>query len=218
MRLKNSENLEPLFWEAIQIQQEENNSFREATANENYAKYLASKSDTTQAIVYAKKAVELAEESENTESLLRTLDLLTVIDKQNASSYAQEYFIVNDKLQKDERALRDKFARVRFQTDEFIEKNGLLANQNKLLTREKQLWSAISVIGLLSAISVLVIILQRIRNRSLKFKQQQQESNQEIFNLLMTQQGKLEEGKKLEQERISQELHDGVFGGVAFKI
>ncbi|SMC50535.1 tetratricopeptide repeat-containing sensor histidine kinase [Cellulophaga tyrosinoxydans] len=210
MSLNSSENIEPLFAEAIQIQQNENNSFSEATTVGYYAKYLAFKGDTLIALEKAKKSVALAEKSNNTEGLLRSLDFLTIIDKPNASKYAQQYIVVNEKLQKDERTLRDKFARVRFQTDEFIEKNELLANQNKLLTREKQLWSAISVIGLITAIAILVIVLQRIRNRNLKFKQLQQESNQEIFNLLLLQQGKLEEGKKLEQERISQELHDGV--------
>ncbi len=208
--LKRQEDLTPLFREAIEIQHKENNVFSEATAIGYYAKYLSDKGDHINAIAEAKKAVELAAASKNTEGLLRTLNLLTIIDKPNASKYAQQYIAVNEKLQKDERTLRDKFARVRFQTDEFIEKNELLANQNKLLTREKQLWSAISVIGLITAIAILVIVLQRIRNRNLKFKQLQQESNQEIFNLLLLQQGKLEEGKKLEQERISQELHDGV--------
>jgi len=41
-------------------------------------------------------------------------------------------------LQEEERKLRDKFARVRFQTDEFLLKNELLEAQNKLLAREKQ--------------------------------------------------------------------------------
>ena len=168
--LKRKEDLTPLFSEAIEIQHEENNMFSEATAIGYYAKYLSDKGDQINAIAEAKKAVKLAAASKNTEALLRTLDLLTLVDKPNASAYAQEYIAVNEKLQKDERTLRDKFARVRFQTDEFIEKNELLANQNKLLTREKQLWSAISIIGLITAIAIIVIVLQRIRNRNLKFK------------------------------------------------
>ena len=49
-------------------------------------------------------------------------------------------------------------------------------------------------------------------NSQLKFKQKQQESNQEIYNLMLSQQGKFEEGKQLEQKRISEELHDGILG------
>ena len=51
-----------------------------------------------------------------------------------------------------------------------------------------------------------------LRNNQLKFKQRQQESNQEIYNLMLSQQGKFEEGKQLEQKRISEELHDGILG------
>ncbi|QWX85504.1 hypothetical protein H0I23_07660 [Cellulophaga sp. HaHaR_3_176] len=205
-----TEDLEPQYLEAIAITREYNNTFSEATSTGYYAQYLAYKNDTLKSKKIATKALALSENSENFESLLRTLDYLTLIDKKNASIYAQEYFVVNKKLQEDERKLRDKFARIRFQTDEFIERNQLLGRQNELLTREKRLWSALAVSGLIGIVAILIIVIQRIKNNNLRFKQQQQESNHEIFNLLMTQQEKLEEGKKIEQERISQELHDGV--------
>lgn len=60
--------------------------------------------------------------------------------------------------------------------------------------------------------AILIIISQRIKNQRLKFKQQQQETDREIFNLMLAQSGKLEEGKQLEQKRVSQELHDGILG------
>jgi len=57
-----------------------------------------------------------------------------------------------------------------------------------------------------------VNISQRIKNQKLQFQQSQQKSNEEIFNLMLSQQGKLEEGKHIEQKRISEELHDGILG------
>jgi signal transduction histidine kinase len=54
--------------------------------------------------------------------------------------------------------------------------------------------------------------MQRIKNQRLRFQQQQQEANQEIFNLMLSQKQKLEEGKQTEQKRISEELHDGILG------
>lgn len=207
--LHTTEDLSPKYLEAITISKDNNNTFSEATSTGHYAKYLASKQDTLQAIGFAKKSIALAEQSENSESLLRMLDYLTLTDKKNATGYAQEYFSVNKKLQEEERQLRDKFARIRFQTDEFIEKNELLAKQNNLLKREKQLWNALAIVGFIGIIAILIIVIQRIKNNDLRFKQQQQESNLEIFNLLLKQQSKFEEGKKIEQERISQELHDG---------
>lgn len=45
----------------------------------------------------------------------------------------------------------------------------------------------------------MAIVSLYVSNNQLKFKQRQQESNQEIYNLMLSQQGKLEEGKQLEQ-------------------
>ncbi|MDP5231058.1 MAG: ATP-binding protein, partial [Cellulophaga sp.] len=212
--LKTSENLEPLYQEAILLLKNTNNEFNEATSTGYFSNYLVYKKDTIAAISYAQKARALAETSENTQSLLRTLDLLTRIDPKNATEYAQEYFTVNTKLQEEERQLRDKFARVRFQTDEFIERNQLLSKQNELLEREKYFWTVFALFSFLAVIAVLIIVIQRIKNKNLRFEQQQQEANQEIFNLLMNQQKKLTEGKKIAQERIAQELHDGVLNDI----
>ncbi|MBT8239072.1 MAG: two-component sensor histidine kinase, partial [Croceitalea sp.] len=61
-------------------------------------------------------------------------------------------------------------------------------------------------------IAVFIIVNQRVLNQKLRFGQKQQESNQEIYNLMLSQYGKMEEGKKLEQKRVSEELHDGILG------
>jgi len=58
----------------------------------------------------------------------------------------------------------------------------------------------------------LVMIDQRRKNQKLRFEQAQQRTNQEIFNLLLAQSSKIEEGKQLEKKRISEELHDGILG------
>ncbi|MBU2996061.1 hypothetical protein KO500_06430 [Cellulophaga baltica] len=207
--LNTKEDLTPIYLEAIAITKDLKNTYSEATTSGHYAKWLAYKKDTLQSKAIALKGLKLSRESENYESLLRILDFLTTVDKDNATAYAQEYFKINKKVIEDERKLRDKFARTRFQTDEFIERNELLAQKNDLLFREKRLWITMSIGGLITIIAVIIIFIQRNKNKELQFKQQQQEANQEIFNLLLKQQSKLNEGKKIEQERISQELHDG---------
>ncbi|HMB62621.1 MAG TPA: sensor histidine kinase, partial [Eudoraea sp.] len=83
---------------------------------------------------------------------------------------------------------------------------------NQLLARQRQLWIGIAAGLLLLAVSLFIIIDQRVKNQKLRFQQQQQEANQEIFNMMLTQKQKIEESKKTEQKRISEELHDGVLG------
>ena len=46
----------------------------------------------------------------------------------------------------------------------------------------------------------------------MRFRESQQQANEEIYSLMLNQQGKLEEGKQLEKQRISEELHDSVLG------
>jgi signal transduction histidine kinase len=203
-----SDNLKPLYQEAITTINE--NDFLKSTIYSHFATYLASKNEQLSAIYFSKNARKLSIKTKNTASLLRSLELLSKIDKPNSSKHAQEYILLTKRLQQEERDIKDKFARIRFETDEFIKENELLDNRNKLLSKEKQLWTSIAITFLIVASAVIIIILLRIKNNDLKFKQNQQEKNQEIFNLLMQQQGKFQEGKKLEQERISQELHDGV--------
>jgi len=70
--------------------------------------------------------------------------------------------------------------------------------------------------GLLSLLAAFLLayifIQQQLNKKELQFRESQQMANEEIYNLMLTQQLKLEEGKQLEKKRLSEELHDGVLG------
>lgn len=183
-----------------------------SNASQNLSLYYLKQRDSSKAIVKSLKAKKLAKTVNDNESLLEALNLLVKIDTENSISYTQEYISLNDSLQQQERINRNKFARIRFETDELSAENKLVNAENQLLEKQNQLWAGIAVIVLLIAASIFIIISQRTKNRILKFKQKQQASNQEIFNLLLAQKKNIEEGKKMEQKRISEELHDGVLG------
>ena len=59
---------------------------------------------------------------------------------------------------------------------------------------------------------IYIILAQRAKNKELKFAKQQQETNEEIYNLMLSQQDKVDEARALEKKRISEELHDGILG------
>ncbi len=176
-----------------------------SVSNYNLADYYLYYGDTLTALSYAKKAKETSKVINNNKRLLEVLKLYPSLDPKNAATYTQEYIALNDSLQMEERKTRNKFARIRFETDEFIA-------QNQLLARQRQLWIGIAMGLVLLAGSIFIIIYQRIKNQRLKFDRQQQESNQEIFDLMLSQKKKVEEGKQQEQKRISEELHDGILG------
>ena len=60
--------------------------------------------------------------------------------------------------------------------------------------------------------SIYIIVTQRAKNKRLRFNQMQQEANEEIYNLMIAQQDKIDEGRTHEKKRISEELHDGILG------
>ncbi|NNG11572.1 MAG: sensor histidine kinase, partial [Arenibacter sp.] len=176
-----------------------------ALTNFQIAEYYLGKQDTTMALEYAQNAKNISEQTSNNRRLLESLELIAKLDPINSSQYTQEYIKLNDSLLAEERAARNKFTRIRFETDEFIE-------QNELLTKQRQLWIGIAVTLFVLAGFILIILDQRRKNQKLRFEQAQQKTNQEIFNLLLAQNKKVEEGKQLEKKRISEELHDGILG------
>ncbi len=169
------------------------------------AEYYATVKDTIQALQFAKEAKQLAATTDNQRELLTSLILLSKLDRKNSYTYTNEYIKRSDSLQKEERVIRNKFARIRFETDEFIV-------ENERLSRQKEFILITSGLILLFGSLLYIIRSQRAKNKNLQFEQQQQKANEEIYNLMIAQQHKLDEGKRKEKERISQELHDGVLG------
>ncbi len=190
---------------ALKISEEANAVYEQSYTQYNLAEFHLSFNDTIEAYDYAMNAVKLGKRSANNDRLLETYELLARINPDEAVTYAEAYINLNDSLQMQERKIRDKFARIQFETDEFIAENVSLA-------RQRQLWIGIATGLFLLAIAIFIIIDQRSKNQKLKFERQQQEANQEIFDLMLSTSQKVEEGKHNEQKRISEELHDGVLG------
>lgn len=200
-----TEQAEKLLREAFDINSQTGDLYDKARLHYFYAEVLATKGDTVQAIAQANESYTLARETYNNDRSLDALKLLTKFDMANASAYAEEYYQLNEIISEEERTKRDKFARIRLETDEIIE-------ENQILTKEKQVWVYSAILLIIFGVGFMLMVSLYVNNNQLKFKQKQQESNQEIYNLLLSQQGKFEEGKQLEQKRISEELHDGILG------
>lgn len=200
-----TEQAEKLLNEAFTINTKNGDLYDKARLHYYYAEVLASKGDTAQAIAQANESYAIARETYNNDRSLDALKLLTKLDNTKASAYAEEYYQLNEAVSEEERTKRDKFARIRLETDEIIE-------ENQILTKEKQVWVYSAILLIIFGIGFMLMVSLYVNNNQLKFKQRQQESNQEIYNLLLSQQGKFEEGKQLEQKRISEELHDGILG------
>src|SRR5690606_40824485 len=90
----------------------------------------------------------------------------------------KQYISLNDSIQKNERARRDKFFRIRYETNK-------IEQEKERIARER-MWLIILLAGVLVTFFLIYIILsQRAKNKKLKFARQQQETNEEIYNLML---------------------------------
>ncbi|WP_103072246.1 tetratricopeptide repeat-containing sensor histidine kinase [Aquimarina sediminis] len=195
-----------LFYKALKIRDSIDDKNGIATNTLHLAEYYQSIEKDSIARMYAKQSRDISLQLHNNVELLQAYRLLSKIsDSEEGLEYANNYIALNDSLVKEERAFRDKFARIRFETDEIKDENLKMTRENEILI--------IAILGL-TALFLLgyIIFRQQQSNKELLFAQTQQESNEEIYRLLLNQQIKLEEGRQMEQQRMSEELHDGVLG------
>ncbi|MEW7290740.1 tetratricopeptide repeat-containing sensor histidine kinase [Aquimarina sp. 2304DJ70-9] len=195
-----------LFYMTLKIRDSIDDQYGIATNTLHLAEYYKSIDNDSIAKLYVERSRDISLDLQNNEELLKAYQLLSEItNNEKGLEYANKYIRLNDSLVKEERLVRDKFARVKFETDEITEKNLQISRENEILI--------IAILGL-TALFLLgyIIFRQQQSNKELMFAQTQQEANQEIYRLLLNQQIKLEEGRQLEQQRMSEELHDGVLG------
>lgn len=168
----------------------------------NYYKYVK---DTLNALKYAKEANTLAKQIKNGRDYLTSLKQLANLDTQNSKKYLDRYIVFNDSLISVERKTQNKFTRIEFETDEYIEETKRLNQQ--------RIWILVTSIGGILILSLLYFLrVQKVKNEKLSLEAEQQKANEEVYVLTLQQQAKLEEEKVKERNRISEELHDGILG------
>tara|TARA_R110001592_G_scaffold78715_5_gene235930 strand:- start:2035 stop:4017 length:1983 start_codon:yes stop_codon:yes gene_type:complete len=180
-------------------------SYNSIIINQHLAQYYNDQNKKDSAKYYAYRAKDVSEQYHN-DDLLKSLLLLSRIEEDSlAVKHYNAYIKLSDSLIKNERTIRNRFARIRFETKEIEQKNIQFA-------REKMWLIIISVIVTITALLIFIVIVQRSKNNELKFVQKQQETNEEIYNLMLSQQENIEEARTMEKRHISQELHDGILG------
>jgi signal transduction histidine kinase len=203
--VRDMKDLPNLFYKALKIRDSLNLTSGVIINKTHLSEYYAFHNDTLKAIQYAKQALALSRSTNRLRSILETLKQMGAVDSKNASKYSKEYILINDRLQKAERKMGEKFSRIEYETDEIKVENTNLEGQNKKLLLI--FGSFIILVTLLYTINN-----QKVRQRELLFKQQQQQANAEIYNLLINQQNTIEANSIKEKKRVARELHDGVLG------
>lgn len=170
-----------------------------------YANLKAVLGDTLAALPYAEKALALARQNSDYDRELQVMQLMARLHPTNALHYVDAYYALNDSLQQVERNHSDKYARVRMETNALIQKNEDLIDEKT--KAEKAIVWLVWGIFVIFMVSIIVLGHKDIMNELEKRFHLNM-----IHDLTMTQEEKIEEGKRLEKERLSRELHDAVLG------
>jgi signal transduction histidine kinase len=203
-KAKNTVKIDSLFTKAHNIFEDLRLPYELSASSNDMSEFYQATNEKEKALFYAEKAYGIGKRSKLYEEELRALKQLSKIKEGEAGkAHLYEYIALNDSLIANERANRNKFARIQFETDQYIEEARRLSTQNILI-------SIIAAIFILSLGLLYLIRLQRGKNQRLLFEREQQEANQEIYGLMLRQQAKLEEGRMQERHRIAEDLHDGI--------
>ncbi len=176
-----------------------------AQSKMNLSDYYARTGDTLSAIAYADTIKFRSHQLHFPVSELNALRKLLSLDKQHFAPLTERFLHLSDSLQLAERRNRNKFAQIEYQTSELKEQNQQLLTQNQKITIGASSVGVLLLVGLFAR-------HYRARKKEVQLLRERQAADDEIFQLLQQQQEKVEEGRKLEKRRISQELHDGVMG------
>ena len=184
-----------------------------------WAHVLQAKGRKTQSVKKMEKAYLLAQQYENRDREIESLRFLAVNARRNNAKYSKAYAYLVEKTWQEERELQGRFAEVEYETEkakaETAAEREKLSEQLRITEKEeqmKQIYLGLSVALLLLSFGGYVIIEQRGKNKELLWEKQQQAANEEIYDLMLSQRAKMEEGKQLAEKNISEEIHDGILG------
>ncbi|WP_026979228.1 tetratricopeptide repeat-containing sensor histidine kinase [Flavobacterium tegetincola] len=152
---------------------------------------------------YLEQGYKNAKEIKSTYDIKNALKLLSLNDKNKSDYYTNLYIILNDSLQNVERNTRNTFARIAYETDQVEEKNESLIKQYTSTI----LFFSIALIFLATSF---IIYRLKSKNKELTLIQEQQESNEKIYQLILQQADQNQSVRDEERNRIVLELHDGI--------
>ncbi|WP_299443625.1 tetratricopeptide repeat protein [uncultured Aquimarina sp.] len=163
---KNNDSALHLFNKAYKIRDSINDVVGLSTNSLHLAEYYLSKGNDSLSRVFAEKARLAARATYENIELLRSYQLLTQVSPpEEGREYAMKYIKLSDSLTKRDNLFRDKFARIRFESDNLQKEN---EQKNKEIV-EVQNQNTIYLLGLLLLVTFIgfLIYFSRQRNRYL---------------------------------------------------
>ncbi len=167
------------------------------------SEYYQATNQITKAQDCAHEAYSLSKSFRNASDMLECLKQLCKVDTKNALKYSEEYIRISDSMQQLERDTRNKFAKIAFETEE-------ITSEKEEAIQQKRIFFAIAVLIFIIGALIVLLLMQRAKQKELRFLQEQQKTNEEIYQLIQNQQSNIDVARHIEKKRIAQDLHDGI--------
>jgi signal transduction histidine kinase len=204
-KLKDYKGLPNLFYASLKVREQIDAKTLIVLSKIHLSEYYHSIKQDQLSQKFANEALIQAKSTGISRDFLAALKQASVVDNKNSSKYSKDYIRINDSIQDVERLSKEKFARLALETDEIIQENAGLEERNRTLLY-------VFVVSFVVVVLLFVVRAQRARTRELLYKQAQQKANEDIYNLMMSQQAIIDESRSKEKKRLAQDLHDGVLG------
>ncbi|WP_121967335.1 tetratricopeptide repeat-containing sensor histidine kinase [Myroides sp. N17-2] len=207
VNLNNFKDAEELLIKSLKISKEM--SYKQSLTANNFrlAELSIKKKDTLKAIEYYKYTYNISNETHANNTILKSLKALSITDQSESQKYISLYYSFNDSMNKLQINKRNKFARIKYESEK-LERN--IVN----LKKENSQLLISAVITVLIAILALFFIFYRNKLKRLQYIQQDQENKELIYKLFLEQEQLSQEVLTKERDRISQELHDGIINSL----
>ncbi|MEC4047993.1 tetratricopeptide repeat protein [Flavobacterium sp. SUN046] len=204
-KIHQTDDLPELFYKSLKIREKLNATTVIVLSKIHLSEYYSEMNDSLLSKKFAVEALQLAKKSKIPRDILASLKQASNVDRIEAPRYSKDYIRINDSLQDVESKSKDRFARLMLETDEIIQEKDKLEEKNRDILNY---FIGTVIFGMF----LFFARAQRTKNRELVLKQAQQQANEDIYKLIISQQNKLEEGRVLEKNRIAKEIHDGILG------
>ncbi|WP_347172816.1 tetratricopeptide repeat-containing sensor histidine kinase [Polaribacter uvawellassae] len=190
------------YLKVLKSREKHNSTYNIAISHDILSYYYSEEKNFAKALFHARKSLEYSEKSGNIIRKLNSFSKLSNLESpKKAKIYFRKYIKLNDSLIKNERALKNQFARIRYETDKIDNENKTLKieNDNKQLEIEKEKQQ--KLIGFLLATASLLFLgisflVFKNRRKKLAFETQLQKA----------------EAREQERQQIAKSLHDEVAG------
>lgn len=106
----------PELYEALKIRLDQNNLYEQNSSYATLSNYFL-KIDSSKALYYAKKMLEVSTKNNSKEDQLQALQKIIILDKDNYSKYFVQFQILNDSLQIVKSKAKNQFAVVRYDVE-----------------------------------------------------------------------------------------------------